>query len=249
MWRAGTLSAYTPRCTHALLSANASTIAAAVEELDEQPRPVPPDGLGHPAQRSLRAREVGRERLGGQQPAGMDGGGLEDDHAGAAAGAGLVVGDEVVRRQVLRDEVRLVGGRGDPVGQRDGPDVERREEMPEGARHASGRAAPVEDAGELAHTAARDESGGLIEAVSDDEILEAYALLARSEGIFVEPASAACVAGLLKAGRAGDIRGGRAVAILTGNGLKDPETAAREHPSDVVSASPTVVDIAKALGW
>ena len=98
-------------------------------------------------------------------------------------------------------------------------------------------------------TAARDESGGAISAVSDDEILEAYSLLARSEGIFCEPASAACVAGLLKQGRAGNIRGGRAVAILTGNGLKDPETASREYAADVVAAGPEPDAIARSLGW
>jgi threonine synthase len=76
-------------------------------------------------------------------------------------------------------------------------------------------------------TAARDESGGLIEAVTDDQILEAYRLLAGKEGLFAEPASAASVAGLLKLSREGRLRGGRAVAILTGNGLKDPDTAQR----------------------
>ncbi|MES4793415.1 MAG: threonine synthase, partial [Chloroflexota bacterium] len=65
---------------------------------------------------------------------------------------------------------------------------------------------------------ARDQSGGLIEAVTDDDILEAYRLLARREGLFVEPASAATVAGLLKLARSGRLRGERAVAILTGHG-------------------------------
>jgi threonine synthase len=95
---------------------------------------------------------------------------------------------------------------------------------------------------------ARDESGGLIAAVTDDEILEAYRLLARDEGLFAEPASAAAVAGLLKAGREGRIRGGRAVAILTGNGLKDPETAEREHTPDVRQAEATLEGVERALG-
>lgn len=74
--------------------------------------------------------------------------------------------------------------------------------------------------------AARDESGGLIEAVSDDEILAAYHLLAEREGVFCEPASAACVAGILKLARANRLpRGARIVCILTGSGLKDPDTA------------------------
>ena len=74
--------------------------------------------------------------------------------------------------------------------------------------------------------AARDESGGAIDSVTDAEILEAYSRLAREEGIFCEPASAASVAGLLKAAReTGALAGTTSVCILTGNGLKDPETA------------------------
>jgi threonine synthase len=74
---------------------------------------------------------------------------------------------------------------------------------------------------------ARDESGGLIEAVSDKEILEAYKLLALKEGVFVEPASAASVAGVLKKARQGYFKGGaiRIVCVLTGHGLKDPDRA------------------------
>jgi threonine synthase len=98
-------------------------------------------------------------------------------------------------------------------------------------------------------TTARDESGGLIDAVTDDEILEAYALLARNEGIFCEPASAASVAGLLKLHRAGRSRGGTAVAVITGNGLKDPDTAGRQYQPDVVVAGTTVESIERALGW
>ncbi|MEP6872249.1 MAG: pyridoxal-phosphate dependent enzyme, partial [Anaerolineaceae bacterium] len=92
-------------------------------------------------------------------------------------------------------------------------------------------------------------SSGLIESVTDDEILEAYALLARREGLFVEPASAASVAGLLKLARAGRARGGRAVAILTGNGLKDPDTALAQYTPDVTKSDSTVAGIEKALGW
>jgi threonine synthase len=75
-------------------------------------------------------------------------------------------------------------------------------------------------------TAARDESGGTIEAVTDDEILAAYRLLAEEEGIFGEPASAAPIAGLLKATKGGlKLKGKTVVAIITGTGLKDPDTA------------------------
>lgn len=75
---------------------------------------------------------------------------------------------------------------------------------------------------------ARDESGGLIDMVSDQEILEAYKLLANKEGVFVEPASAASIAGILKLNKAGyfkKIKSPRIVCILTGHGLKDPDRA------------------------
>ena len=73
---------------------------------------------------------------------------------------------------------------------------------------------------------ARDESGGAIEAVSDAEIMDAYRDLARREGIFVEPASAASVAGLRKRAQSAGLRGASSVVcVLTGSGLKDPDTA------------------------
>ncbi len=69
---------------------------------------------------------------------------------------------------------------------------------------------------------ARDESGGEISAVSDDEIRAAHSYLASREGIFVEPASAASIAGILKKLRNGNLeRGQTIVCVLTGNGLKD----------------------------
>lgn len=79
--------------------------------------------------------------------------------------------------------------------------------------------------------AARDESGGTIDTVTDEEILEAYKMLAELEGIFVEPASAASVAGLKKYLQAGKLEKRviqlKIVCILTGHGLKDPERAIR----------------------
>ena len=73
---------------------------------------------------------------------------------------------------------------------------------------------------------ARDESGGLIGTVSDEEILEAYKLLARMEGVFCEPASAASVAGAIKSARAGmDLSSSTIACIITGHGLKDPSVA------------------------
>jgi threonine synthase len=78
---------------------------------------------------------------------------------------------------------------------------------------------------ETAVQAAR-ESGGFIDSVTDDEILEAYRELTRWEGIFAEPASAASLAGVKKACREGTIPpAARVVVVLTGNGLKDPSTA------------------------
>jgi threonine synthase len=77
------------------------------------------------------------------------------------------------------------------------------------------------------------ESLGDIRAVTDEEILDAYHFIARHESIFCEPASAASVAGLLKFGVP---KGSTVVCVLTGNGLKDPDTAVGS------SASPDVVD-------
>ncbi len=79
--------------------------------------------------------------------------------------------------------------------------------------------------------AAADESGGFVDSVTDEEIIEAYHLLAQSEGVFAEPASCASVAGLIKMARDGRLRDGQcAVAVLTGNGLKDPSTAIESAP-------------------
>lgn len=82
--------------------------------------------------------------------------------------------------------------------------------------------------------AARDESGGLIDMVTDREILRAYKLLAAGEGVFVEPASAAGVAGLLARHAAGDLDPGQTVVCtVTGNGLKDPQWAIAGAPQPV----------------
>jgi len=79
---------------------------------------------------------------------------------------------------------------------------------------------------------ARDESGGLIAAVTDRQILTAYRLLAREVGVFVELASAASVAGLLQEAEAGRVpRGSTVVCTVTGHGLKDPEWAISTAPS------------------
>ena len=76
--------------------------------------------------------------------------------------------------------------------------------------------------------AARDESGGLIEAVTDDEILEAYKFIASREGIFCEPASAASLAGVIKLSKRNYFsEDATVVCTLTGNGLKDPDNAVK----------------------
>lgn len=102
--------------------------------------------------------------------------------------------------------------------------------------------------------AARDESGGLIEKVTDDEILKAYRLLADRIGIFAEPASAASVAGILKKAKEGYFPSNKSgsaqkniVCLLTGHGLKDPDRAIEclEHPV-VVDAK--FEDVAKEAG-
>ena len=82
--------------------------------------------------------------------------------------------------------------------------------------------------------AARDESGGVIDAVTDEAILDAYRLLASREGLFCEPASAASVAGLLQLHAQGKLDPGQTVVCtLTGNGLKDPQWALADAPEPV----------------
>jgi threonine synthase len=95
---------------------------------------------------------------------------------------------------------------------------------------------------------ARDASGGAIESVTDRQILSAYRLLAREEGVFVEPASAAGVAGLLQARGDGTLDAGlRVVCTVTGHGLKDPEWAISGAPVPV-TIPVEVTAAADALG-
>src|ERR687889_983939 len=100
--------------------------------------------------------------------------------------------------------------------------------------------------------AARDESGGFIDAVTDEQILDAHRWLSSREGVFVEPGSAAGVAGLLKKHAAGEVPAGKTIVItVTGHGLKDPQWALRtEDGSDVqpVKVSNDVVTVAAELG-
>jgi threonine synthase len=96
--------------------------------------------------------------------------------------------------------------------------------------------------------AARDESGGLIDMVTDDEILAAYAMLASKEGVFVEPASAASLAGVIKSHARGMFSGGETiVCTLTGHGLKDPDRAMQyaSPPVKVKAEKSSVMSVLK----
>jgi len=98
--------------------------------------------------------------------------------------------------------------------------------------------------------AARDESGGLIDMVSDEEILDAYRLVASTEGVFCEPASAASIAGLVKKAKEGLFQGGeRIVCTLTGHGLKDPDTAIKISTTEPVTCEPEMKKVLNVLGF
>lgn len=97
--------------------------------------------------------------------------------------------------------------------------------------------------------AARDESGGLIDFVTDEEIIHAYKLMASTEGVLAEPASAASVAGVIKAHKLGKIEeNSTIVCVLTGNGLKDPDSAIKYSGCEVKKTSSNIDDIVKVLG-
>jgi threonine synthase len=96
---------------------------------------------------------------------------------------------------------------------------------------------------------ARDESGGIIDMISDEQILSAYRLLATRGGIFGEPASAASLAGLLKLLKQGvDFSQKKVVCVITGTGLKDTDTALK-NAKPFLELPPDLAAIEKALGW
>ena len=95
---------------------------------------------------------------------------------------------------------------------------------------------------------ARNESGGLIDMVSDDEILSAQKLIATKAGIFGEPASAASVAGLVKMAQKIDLSRSTVVCVITGHGLKDTEIALKNAPP-FLKLPPELAAVEKALGW
>jgi threonine synthase len=97
--------------------------------------------------------------------------------------------------------------------------------------------------------AARDESGGVIDMVSDDEIIHAYRLLADLEGVFCEPASATSVAGLIKMSKSNIFNDGDVVVCtLTGHGLKDPDTAIKSC-DEPISLPIDIKMIVNAMGF
>jgi threonine synthase len=96
---------------------------------------------------------------------------------------------------------------------------------------------------------ARDDSKGLIASVTDREILNAYQLVSRLEGVFCEPASAAGIAGLIRlAAKRRFKRSDTVVCTLTGHGLKDPETAI-DQAKPPVTVKPSAKIIARELGF
>jgi threonine synthase len=97
--------------------------------------------------------------------------------------------------------------------------------------------------------AARDESSGLIDMVSDKEILEAYRMVASTEGVFCEPASAASIAGVIKKSNEGFFsKGARIVCTLTGHGLKDPDNAIQQSPAPI-TCEPEMKKVLDVLGF
>lgn len=95
---------------------------------------------------------------------------------------------------------------------------------------------------------AANESNGFIDSVTDDEILEAYKMLTREEGIFAEPASAASLAGVIKTYKAGKLKKGDiVVSVLTGNGLKDPDNAIKICNAPI-KVDNNIEEIRKAIG-
>ncbi|MEA3442618.1 MAG: threonine synthase [Chloroflexota bacterium] len=96
--------------------------------------------------------------------------------------------------------------------------------------------------------AARDDSGGIIDSVTDDEILSAYRLAATKEGIFGEPASAASLAGLVEWTQKENLSHKRVVCIITGTGLKDPGVPAK-YAQPPIEITADLAQVEETLGW
>ena len=96
---------------------------------------------------------------------------------------------------------------------------------------------------------ASEESSGAIDSVTDEEILDAHRMLARTEGVFVEPASAAGIAGIVKSNARGEIpQGSTVVVTVTGHGLKDPAIAIDNSAARSVVVEPDLESVLDAIG-
>ncbi len=98
---------------------------------------------------------------------------------------------------------------------------------------------------------AKNESSGVIDSVTDDQIMEAYRNLAQREGVFGEPASAASVAGLIKysATHPDELREHRVVCVITGTGLKDPDSVTVESEPSIEDVDPDIQAVRAILAW
>jgi threonine synthase len=98
---------------------------------------------------------------------------------------------------------------------------------------------------------AKNESSGIIDSVTDDQIMQAYRDLAQREGVFGEPASAASVAGLMKysATHPDELREHRVVCVITGTGLKDPDSVTVDSGPPIEDVDPDIGAVRAILGW
>ena len=92
-----------------------------------------------------------------------------------------------------------------------------------------------------------NDSIGAIKAVSDEDIIKSYVNLARQDGIFCEPASAAGIAGLIKYSKNYDFKGQKIVCVVTGNGLKDPSTSEKHASSNIFEVDSSLDDVLKII--
>jgi threonine synthase len=153
-------------------------------------------------------------------------------------------------------------------GYREYHDAEKADTLPRMFGFQAAGAAPIVDGHPIEHPAtvasairignpaswqgaasALAESNGRIDKVTDDEIMAAYKLIARQEGVFVEPASAAPLAGLIQCVKADRIPAGSLVAVtVTGHGLKDPDAAIQAAGHEPIVVEPTTQAVMKAIG-
>jgi threonine synthase len=208
---------------------------------------------GAPGSRATLVNSVNPHRIAGQKTAAME---ICDDLGRAPDFLAIPVGNagnitaywagfiDYAMSGIVETRPRMLGFQAAGAA----PIVEnRRIEKPETIATAIRIGNPATWAGAVA---ARDESRGSISAVTDDEILAAYRSLAELEGVFCEPSSAASVAGVTKLAAAGSLdREAVVVAVLTGAGLKDPDTAERTVAGRIIGSDATEAGVREALGW